>query len=156
MDIKIRNMAVMKSIFYRVISLLSITLVVGCQHGQQSRVSAAQPLVINQAQLNTLANSLQVQYKFLSNIEADCPDKNGKKVEHCYGAEIWLTSPVELKANQFTLNYSQVYPVYASSSDDFTLVHINGDIHQISPKAAFTGFDKNKTLKIKLWVKSTY
>jgi hexosaminidase len=53
------------------------------------------------------------------------------------------------------LNFSQVYPSYASQSDDFNLVHLNGDIHQITPKNNFTGFKKGQVHKIKLWVKST-
>ena len=53
------------------------------------------------------------------------------------------------------LNFSQVYPAYASSSETFDLQHLNGDIHQITPKNNFTGFKTGQSQKIKLWVKST-
>ncbi|MBU2891729.1 carbohydate-binding domain-containing protein [Colwellia sp. D2M02] len=113
-----------------------------------------------QQQLNELANKLVVKYNFLSNIETDCPDFEGKPLDTCYGAEILLSVP-EGTTNNLTidtpwqLNYSQVYPVYASEGSDFELVHLNGDIHVISPKDSFAGFSAGETQKIKLWVKST-
>lgn len=113
-----------------------------------------------QEQLDGLANSLQVKYNFLSNIETDCPELKGKKVKHCYSAEIHLSlpkgSPTYLvEQHAWQLNYSQVYPAYASNSDDFTLTHLNGDIHQIKPKDNFSGFKTEQEYKVKLWVKST-
>ena len=47
------------------------------------------------------------------------------------------------------LNFSQVYPAYASSSETFDLQHLNGDIHQITPKNNFTGFKTGQSQKIK-------
>jgi len=138
--------------------LTCVVLLVVCQseqHKQAQQQSQTKPLAITQVQLNVLANTLQVQYNFLSNIETDCPDFEDKKIAACYGAEIWLTTPTDLAVNAFKLNFSQVYPAYASQSDSFTLEHINGDIHQISPKLPFSGFKARQTLKIKLWVKST-
>ena len=57
--------------------------------------------------------------------------------------------------HEWQLYYSQVYPAYASSSDDFILKHLNGDIHQITPKDNFSGFKDEYEYKVKLWVKST-
>ncbi len=113
-----------------------------------------------QQQLNTLAQKLQVKYNFLSNVETDCPDRNGKKVKHCYAAEIHFSLP-EGSATYFSdnldwqINYSQVYPSYASQSEQLNLVHLNGDIHQISAKASFTGFRAGEVKTVKLWVKSS-
>jgi hexosaminidase len=113
-----------------------------------------------QAQLNALAKNLQVKYQFISNVETDCPDLKGEKVKHCYSAEIHLSMPVgspsyESDKQKWQLNYSQVYPSYASSSDQLNLLHLNGDMHQISPKTNFTGFKDGQDHKLKLWVKST-
>jgi hexosaminidase len=113
-----------------------------------------------QQQLDTLAKNLQVKYQFLSNIETDCPDYNGKAVKHCYGAEIHFSLPKNsgsyFTANQaWQLNFSQVYPSYASTSDELNLLHLNGDIHQITAKANFTGFKADEVHTVKLWVKST-
>jgi hexosaminidase len=113
-----------------------------------------------QDQLNALAKNLQVKYQFISNVETDCPDLKGEKVKHCYSAEIHLSlpagSPSYYSDNQkWQLNYSQVYPSYASSSEQFDLLHLNGDIHKITPKANFIGFQAGQNHKLKLWVKST-
>ena len=58
-------------------------------------------------------------------------------------------------AQAWQINFSQVYPAYASSSETFDLQHLNGDIHQITGKNNFTGFKTGQSQKIKLWVKST-
>ena len=114
---------------------------------------------LSQQDIDNLANSLDVKYHFLSNIETDCPDKDNKPVAHCYSAEILLTNNTNADVfaddKSWQLNYSQVYPAYASESDDFNLLHLNGDIHQITAKDSFAGFKAGQTHKVKLWVKST-
>jgi len=113
-----------------------------------------------QQQLDDLAQNLVVKYQFLSNIETDCPDFNGKAVKHCYGAEIHFSLPKGsdsyfIGKQTWQLNFSQVYPSYASTSDELNLLHLNGDIHQITPKPSFKGFKADKVHTVKLWVKST-
>lgn len=108
-----------------------------------------------QAQLDELSKTLLVKYNFNSNMAEDCPDLKGKKVKTCYSADITLTNPTDSSFSDWALYYSQVYPTYASASDDFTLLHINGDIHQISPKASFQGFKAGQTTTVRLWSKST-
>lgn len=113
-----------------------------------------------QEQLKSLAENLQVSYNFLSNIETDCPDRDGGKVKHCYSAEIHFSLPKGSRSyftnnTLWQLNFSQVYPSYASQSEQLNLAHINGDIHQITPKQGFTGFKPEQVYSVKLWVKST-
>jgi len=114
----------------------------------------------SQAHLHALAKNLKISYQFLSNIETDCPDLDKQKVTHCYSAILTLqlnnqNNVAYHRIKDWQLNYSQVYPSYASSSETLNLVHLNGDIHQISPKENFTGFSAGKAHKVKLWVKST-
>jgi len=113
-----------------------------------------------QVQLDNLAKNLVVKYHFLSNVETDCPNFKGKSVKHCYGAEVHFSLPKGSESyfteqQAWQLNYSQVYPSYSSQSDTLKLSHLNGDIHQITPKADFSGFTEGQVHKIKLWVKST-
>ncbi|XQW85411.1 family 20 glycosylhydrolase [Thalassotalea piscium] len=107
---------------------------------------------VNQTQLNYLADNLLIQYQAISNIETDCPDKAGKKVAHCFSAVIKMIAPIDVLVSQWQINYSQVYPVYAAKSEQLSLKHINGDIHQISPTAQFNGFKADQEVTIKLWV----
>jgi len=110
---------------------------------------------ITQASLQRLAKNLTIKYKFLSNVETDCPDLNDKKVAHCYSAEVQLTNNVDLLATNWIINFSQVYVAYTASGKELDLRHVNGDIHQIIPNKNFIGFKANETKTIKLWVKST-
>lgn len=116
--------------------------------------------LVTQEELNTLAKNLRIKYQFISNVETDCPNLNGEEVKHCYSAEVHLSVPQGSLSyysdkKEWQLNYSQVYPSYASSSDQLNLLHLNGDIHQITPKDNFTGFQDGQVHKLKLWVKST-
>ena len=110
---------------------------------------------ISQSQLDSLANSLVIKYNFISNLVENCPDDNGSKVASCYSADITLTNPIASTVDNWSLYYSQVFPTYASSSDELTLNHVNGDIHEITPQQNFSGFKANEPVSVRLWVKST-
>jgi len=149
-----------------VITLLAITQLSSCDNENklakisgETNVGSANPQQkvrgIDQESLLKLAASLDIKYKFLSNIETDCPDKAGKKIAYCYAAELILTNPDNAIYNNWQLNFSQVYPTYASSSETLELKHINGDIHQITPQKNFAGFKAEHAHTIKLWVSST-
>jgi hexosaminidase len=146
------------------ISLIGASLLLAACGGEPDKEAAKNASTLSplndQQQLRQLANTLDVKYQFLSNVETDCPQLKGKDVKHCYSAEIHFNlaeanQDYFTKAQAWQLNFSQVYPVYASSSEDFNLQHVNGDIHQITPKASFTGFKAGQSQKVKLWVKST-
>jgi len=142
------------------VKLLFISLIllafIGCDlRNDKSKHSPTSLSKISQQSLNDLATTLTVKYHFLSNIETDCPDLEGEKVTHCYGAKINFTASEDILVNNWQLYFSQVYPAYASRSDELSLEHINGDIHQISPTINFSGFHAGETKTVKLWVKST-
>ncbi|GLX78797.1 beta-N-acetylhexosaminidase [Thalassotalea insulae] len=146
--------------FLRVIWLTASAFgLIACQQASESANdksnSGARVTPIDQRQLNKLANSLVVNYQALSNVETDCPKKNGQAVSHCFSAEIYLTSPTDMLVNNWQINYSQVYPVYAASGQQLSLKHLNGDIHQITPTANFSGFKANEPQKVTLWIAST-
>ena len=110
---------------------------------------------ITQSQLNQMASTLDVKYQVLSNLETDCPDKDGKAVEHCFSAYIHFTSPVDMPVIDWTIQYSQVYPIYAGKSEAFSIALHNGDIHQISPTESFSGFKAGETQRLKIWMAAT-
>ena len=70
-------------------------LLLGCKsemHNNSVTADVTDKLTAQQ-QLDGFANNLQVKYNFLSNIETDCPELKGKKVKHCYSAEIHFSLP---------------------------------------------------------------
>ncbi|MDO6445484.1 family 20 glycosylhydrolase [Colwellia sp. 1_MG-2023] len=138
---------------------VALATLVACGQANKNVVESDKSLneitAINQAQLDQMAASLEVKYQVLSNIETDCPDKEGKAVKHCFSAYIHFTSPVDLNVNQWTIQYSQVYPIYAGKSDAFTIALHNGDIHQIKPTSAFTGFKAGEKQSLKIWMAAT-
>ncbi len=154
-----KNKMKRKLLTWSLITLASAVLF-GCQPADKKHIDTdanrnIAVKAIDQAQLDNLANSLDVKYHALSNVETDCPDKNGQPVDYCFSAEIAFTSPVDSLVTDWQINYSQVYPVYAAHSEQLELVHLNGDIHQITPKPNFTGFKAGSPQKVKLWIAST-
>ena len=121
----------------------------------KSGTQQTKAIAMSQKQLNELADELEVKYHFLSNVETDCPDLNDKNVDYCNAAEIHFSTNKSFFMFDWELYFSQVYPAYASQSDDLLLKHINGDIHQIVPKNDFKGFIAGEKVIVKLWLKST-
>ncbi|WP_286271021.1 family 20 glycosylhydrolase [Thalassotalea hakodatensis] len=134
--------------------------IAGCsQEGTVSKVDTDKPsklASIDQASLDTLATTLDVKYQVLSNIETDCPDRDGKAVKHCFSAHIKFTSPEDINVNDWHIYYSQVYPIYAGKSDTLDIEFYNGDIHQISPTDKFSGFKAGETQSIQVYMAATH
>ena len=95
---------------------IALTTLVACGQANKSDVQEVKKLVktsaINQTQLNQMANSLDVKYQVLSNLETDCPDKDGKAIEHCFSAYIHLTSPADLNVNNWSIQYSLAFTCF--------------------------------------------
>ncbi|MEW6989890.1 family 20 glycosylhydrolase [Colwelliaceae bacterium 6441] len=146
-------------LFNRIMLSLVFLSVMSCSKEKVNSEEDSSPTVtllsINQHQLNNLAETLQVKYRAITNVESNCPEKNGEKVKQCFVGEISFTSPNELAVKDWQINYSQVYPVYASESEQLDIQHINGDLHQVLPKENFAGFKSEQTLTVKIWVAST-
>lgn len=63
-----------------------------------------------------------------------CP----KHTNSCYQATMTLQFPKVMPANWHIL-FSNLSPISQADSDEFDLVHINGDLHKISPKVEGLG-----------------
>ncbi|MFD1619489.1 family 20 glycosylhydrolase [Thalassotalea marina] len=136
---------------------VAMTALSGCSDPQPSKpANLASPLVaLDQAGLDNIASNLDVKYRVLSNIETDCPDKDGKEVKHCFSAYIDFTMPEDMAVNDWSIYYSQVYPIYASKSDTLSVDFYNGDIHQISPTDGFKGFKAGETQTVQVFMAAT-
>lgn len=138
---------------------VAMTALSGCGDSQQSKPVQAQAKAlvsaIDQVSLDKIASTLDVKYRVLSNVETDCPDKDGKEVKHCFSAYIDFTSPEDMMVNGWNIYYSQVYPIYSGTSETLTIQFYNGDIHQISPNEQFEGFKAGQTHTVKVYMAAT-
>lgn len=109
------------------------------------------PLFANQAAIDDLAANLQVKYTLIDAMPVSCPEK----LKKCYLSELVLTVPSDAKYNDFSIFFSQLMPIYSVESEHFSISHINGDLHKITPKAEFTGFNKAKAESIRFYTKDS-
>ncbi|MGB0834971.1 MAG: family 20 glycosylhydrolase [Psychrobium sp.] len=125
---------------------------IGCQDSAGDK-TVSTPLT-TQDKVDALAANLVGKYDFVSNINP-CPEKAGKPVGKCYSAYINLTNPTDVELDNWSVFYSQVYPAYLGESEQLALRHVNGDIHEITPKAGFSSFKAGETKQILMWSDST-
>ena len=105
---------------------------------------------LNQSDLDMMAKKLVVNYTLL-NASATCP----ATVEQCYLSELSFTLPYTLSSGDWAIYFSQLMPIVHSSNQAFTISHINGDLHKISPTDSFNGFIENKAQKIRFYTKNS-
>ncbi|ASK68330.1 beta-N-acetylhexosaminidase [Shewanella bicestrii] len=109
---------------------------------------------LTQAQLQQFGDTLGVSYRVLTNRPDDSCDKAAAE-GRCFVAEIDFVPEVELKSRDWAIYFSQMRPVQAVESKEFSITHIKGDLYRIAPTEAFSGFSKGekKTLRFRgeLW-----
>ncbi|MCT7945018.1 carbohydate-binding domain-containing protein [Shewanella sp. SP1W3] len=106
----------------------------------------------NHVALNQLADKLQLNYHLTASYLETCPAKETQ----CYRSAIELTLPTqlsneELNHGDWQIYFSQLSPVYFVDAGDFSIEHINGDLHKITPKASFKGFVANQVYRIEFY-----
>ena len=109
--------------------------------GKQALTSAAQ------ADISNIADNLDVNYRVVTNIPSERCNKDiadGK----CFEAELLLTAKKAINAKDWQIHFSQISPIQSFQSDEFTVTHINGDLHRISLTDKFSGFAKNESKRI--------
>jgi hexosaminidase len=134
--------------------LIAATFVLlGCEKEnkqQVNKISVAKNKathIATQTDIDNIAKNLQVNYRVITNIVGEqCDQKiaNGA----CFEVELKLTAKEEISADGWGIYFSHIAPIQSFESDDFTVKHLNGDLHHISLKDGFAGFDasEEKTL----------
>ncbi len=132
--------------FYKTYLIAALTLA-GCSNSAPT----------SQDVVDTIASDLIVNYAVTHNkwgTPCSLPDRS-KQIEKdpCYEGNITLTSNQPIlsstaRTSEWEIYYSQVEPIFAAQSNEFTIDHINGDLHRIRPTKAFTGFEKGVSKKI--------
>lgn len=146
-----------------VISFSLSLFLTGC--GQENK-SAEKPAVevksaklhaATQTDIDNIAQNLDVNYRVITNVPTDkCDAKvaNGA----CFEVELSFTAKEAISANNWSVYFSQISPVQSSQGEEFSVVHFNGDLHQISLLDKFSGFKagetKNVTFRANFWMLS--
>ncbi|ROQ30701.1 family 20 glycosylhydrolase [Gallaecimonas pentaromativorans] len=91
---------------------------------------------LTQPQLDKMAAGLEVQYQVLAQSGAKaCAKDLGDG--HCFKARLTLTLPFDQPDTHWQLYLGLVNPVQSFTSDSLAIRHLNGDLHQITPKVPF-------------------
>jgi len=133
----------------------SITLL-GCNKFPEPAVDTGEKINLQaiysvvQHDIDAIAKNLHVNYRVVTNIPSDKCDStiaNGA----CFEVELTFTAKQEIAAKDWTIHFSQVAPIQSFESDDFSVKHLNGDLHLISLKDTFSGFSagEQKTLNFR-------
>ena len=133
--------------------ITSLLTLVGCEQSTQSFIDKDEKVglqalyAVTQGDINTIANSLVVKYRVITNVPSDkCDSKIADGT--CFESEISFTSDKAIAAKDWTIHFSQIAPIQSFESDEFSVKHLNGDLHQITLKDSFAGFSANETKSI--------
>ena len=133
--------------------ITSLLTLVGCEQSTQSFIDKDEKVglqalyAVTQGDINTIANSLVVKYRVITNVPSDkCDSKIADGA--CFESEISFTSDKAIAAKDWTIHFSQIAPIQSFESDEFSVKHLNGDLHQITLKDNFSGFTANETKSI--------
>jgi len=101
----------------------------------------------NQQELTVLAQSLKVHYRVIDNrATAKCDQTIAGGA--CFEAQLSLTLPSTLIANNWAMYFSHMSPIQSSDESPFLVEHINGDLHRLSPNKNYSGLKENETVLI--------
>lgn len=109
------------------LTILAALLVSACENAEQAQIPAELESIsiVSQAAEN-IQVKVGVDHNYLSE---GCPNN----AESCYKATMTLKLPNNMP-NNWRIIFSNLSPISTAISDEFTLAHVNGDIHAISPK----------------------
>ncbi|WP_286271218.1 family 20 glycosylhydrolase [Thalassotalea hakodatensis] len=130
----------------------AVVMLLGCgnpqapstQDEQPSETKMQQTHSLTQQQLDNIATSLQVTFVLVTNQAGDKCDKN-KTDGLCFEAQFQLTATEDLPAAGWSIYYSQIAPLHNFDGELFTLEHLNGDLHRLTPTDKFTGINKGES-----------
>ncbi|WP_033095780.1 family 20 glycosylhydrolase [Colwellia psychrerythraea] len=102
---------------------------------------------VTQRDIDKIAQNLDVNYRVVTNIPTDkCDSKIADGA--CFEVELSFTAKKTIAAKDWTIHFSQISPIQSFESDDFTVKHLNGDLHVISLQDNYSGFSAGETKKL--------
>jgi len=142
----------MNSINKKILALTiaaSLSLI-GCDKSPQPAIDTGEKInlqaiySVTQQDVDNIAQGLDVNYRVVTNIPSDkCDSKVADGA--CFEVELSFTAKQAIAAKDWTIHLSQIAPIQSFESKDFTVKHLNGDLHLIRLKDSFSGFSKGET-----------
>ena len=100
-----------------------------------------------QADIDNIASTLDIKYRVVTNVPTDKCD--AKKADGmCFEAELTFTAKEAITANDWTIHFSQIAPIQSFESENFTVKHLNGDLHVIALSKNFQGFKAGESKRL--------
>lgn len=118
---------ILKSGLLTSLTISSFLLVAGCGQTDLTKVPAVTESV---DAVSSAAKQIQISVGIDHNyLNEGCP----QNAASCYKASMTLTLPDNMPSG-WRIVFSNLSPISKSTSNEFNLVHVNGDLHEISPK----------------------
>ncbi len=132
--------------------LLSIVSTLGCEQSVNQDVDSVTKNTAEQHQLSpagqtdidNLAEQLEIKFELLTNLPSAGCDENITD-GLCYLAKLSLTAKQDIHVDGWQIFYSQIAPIHNVDQGEFTISHLNGDLHKISLTEQFSGFKQGQT-----------
>jgi len=107
---------------------------------------------ISQQDIDQLAAAIDIRYHIIDN-NGPCPKTVFKGP--CFHGAMTLSAELDKPSRHWQLYFSHIAPIRAVDSSEFSIEHINGDLHRLTPSNAFAGFSPGSsyslTFKADLW-----
>jgi hexosaminidase len=100
-----------------------------------------------QLDIDNIATNLVINYRLVSNIPTDKCDAdiaNGA----CFEVELSLTAKKAIETKGWVIYFSQITPVQSSEGAEFSVEHLNGDMHRINLNENFNGIAAGETKRV--------
>jgi hexosaminidase len=109
------------------LTIVTALFMSACGKVDQAQIAADVEIksIVSQA-AEKIQVKLEVEHNYLSE---GCPNNS----ESCYRALMTLTLPNDMPKN-WRILFSNLSPISQAFSNEFTLKHVNGDMHEITPK----------------------
>jgi len=113
----------------------------------QSTAGPDAPALAPQTLVDSIGGTLQVNVTIVDNAPTDCPTTSPFGL--CFSGKLVLknTSTIDW-SGRFAIYYSSIRKVLTADTDQFTITHINGDLHKLEPTDKLTSWAAGETKEV--------
>ena len=148
--------------YINILMVASVAALWGCnESGNKSLDEPSQQVSViqsaTQKDIDNIATSLDVNYRLITNVPTNKCDAKAADGA-CFEVELTLTAKKAIAVNNWAIHFSHISPIQSSQGEEFRVMHLNGDLHQISLLDKFSGFkageSKRVTFRANFWMLS--